>query len=158
LKGCGHPLESYSFTALCESFEGVGPDRLQHPKTRLAIDYVFLVQEAVVHQRGQTLQDIKVAFCVTDSFSGFKRETTYENAETGVQSLLLLILVQQAVTPFERIAESLMPGWEIACKNRRGFAHHDIVSGDLVGFRLSGMVVPFHFSRASLDSIGSQIA
>ena len=63
-----------------------------------------------MHKTVQQIQ--RVALTGTHRFGSFQGETAHEHAEPGTQGFL--VLVQQAVTPFERVAESLLPGWEIA--------------------------------------------
>ena len=53
--------QNIHFTALCESFKGVGADGLEHPKARLAVGSFFLSQEAVIYQRCKTFENIELA-------------------------------------------------------------------------------------------------
>src|SRR5688572_15321067 len=71
--------QNIHFTTLCKSFQGVGPDGLEHPEARLAVGSFLLPQEAVIDQRCKTFENIELAILITHCLGGLQRESANEN-------------------------------------------------------------------------------
>ena len=91
-----------------ETFERILTDRLEQTEARLAVGAVRLADEALVDERGETLEHLpEVHLVAADGVGDLQRATAREDTEPRQQGLLGRL--EQVVAPVDRVAERALP-------------------------------------------------
>ena len=100
-----------------EPLERVLPDRLEQAEARLAVGAVRLADEALVDERGETLEDLpEVHLVAADGVGDLQRAAAREDAEPRQQRLLGRL--EQVVAPVDRVAQRPLPRRQVAWRRR----------------------------------------
>ena len=91
------------------------PERLEHDEAQFAVLGHSLCEEAVVHERGDAVQDVdaQVLAGVADGLRRLERAPSGEDRQAAKE--LLLGRGQQVVAPLDRLAQRLLTFRQVAC-------------------------------------------
>jgi len=108
------PADLVELAAFGQPLERVLADRPEHGEAGLAVGRILLTQQALVHERGESIHDpakIEPERFSGDGFGSLERAAADERAEPRQQPLLSL--VEQAVGPVDRTAQRALSRREI---------------------------------------------